>query len=195
MTANSPFDDADTAGLVAKPSAGDNAAPLSISGWSGLFEMPEAQAHAWNTLDLPAHLNAATGLPVHVAKDTVAACLAELVGGQGRQRPDFLYLFVDTFIGGGLVLDSQLHPGAHGNAGAVGSMPLTPPDLAGGSIRTQLLGAASLLNLQRLYEEAALDPDAARDARALQSPWWTMTERWLEQAASALAMEIGRAHV
>ena len=44
MTANSPFDDAETAGLpentglVAKPSAGDNAAPLSISEISALLK-------------------------------------------------------------------------------------------------------------------------------------------------------------
>ncbi|MFM2343102.1 MAG: hypothetical protein RLZZ592_2755 [Pseudomonadota bacterium] len=166
------------------------AAPLSLGGWSGLFDMPEAQARAWETLDLPAQLTAATGLAVHFAKDTVAACLAELVGGAGRQRPSFLYLFVDTFTGGGLVLGSQLHPGAHGNAGAVGSMPLARPDLAEGGVRAQLLGAASLLNLQRLYQDAGLDADAARDERALQTPWRPATQRWLAQAAPALAMAI-----
>ena len=31
----------------------------------------------------------------------------------------FLYIFVDTFIGGGLVLDSHLRGGINGNAGAV----------------------------------------------------------------------------
>ena len=38
MTASSPFDDADNAGLVAKGSAGDNAAPLSISEISALLK-------------------------------------------------------------------------------------------------------------------------------------------------------------
>ena len=36
----------------------------------------------------------------------------------------FLYIFVDTFIGGGLVIDSHLRDGLTGNAGAIGSMPL-----------------------------------------------------------------------
>ncbi|NRT56204.1 ROK family transcriptional regulator [Sphaerotilus uruguayifluvii] len=170
------------------------AAPLSIGGWTGLFGMPEAQARAWETLDLPGQLAGATGLPVHFAKDTVAACLAEMIGGEGRQRRSFLYFFVDTFIGGGLVLDSHLHPGAHGNAGAVGSMPLAVPMnlAAGGSggAGTQLLGAASLLNLQRLYETARLDPGAALDERALEPPWVAHTQAWLGNASRALAMAI-----
>ena len=164
------------------------AAPLSIGGWTGLFGMPEAQARTWETLDLAGHLATATGLPVHAAKDTVAASLAELVGGEGRHLRNFLYIFVDTFSGGGLVLDSRLHPGAHGNAGAIGSMPLAVP--GAGTASTQLLGAASLLNLQRLYETARIDPSAALDERALEPPWHPHTQAWLGHASRALAMAI-----
>ncbi len=45
--------------------------------------------------------------------------MAELVAGRGRDVKSFLYFFVDTFIGGGLVLDSHLRGGLNGNAGAV----------------------------------------------------------------------------
>ena len=78
-------------------------------------------------------------------------------------------MFVDTFIGGGLVLDSHLRAGLHGNAGAIGSMPLA---LAGGrpaSAPPQLLSVASLCNLERLYQAAGLDIGAVADARALQA--------------------------
>lgn len=64
------------------------------------------------------------GLPGSAAKDTAAAGVAELVAGRGRSVKSFLYVFVDTFIGGGLVIDSHLRAGLHGNAGAIGSMPL-----------------------------------------------------------------------
>jgi predicted NBD/HSP70 family sugar kinase len=50
-------------------------------------------------------------LPVLLMKDTAAACVAELVAGRGRSVKSFLYVFVDTFIGGGLVLDSHLRAG------------------------------------------------------------------------------------
>ena len=52
-----------------------------------------------------------TKLPVELVKDTAAACVAELVAGRGRSMRSFLYIFVDTFIGGGLVIDSHLHAG------------------------------------------------------------------------------------
>ena len=38
---------------------------------------------------------------------------------------DFLYFFLGSFLGGGLVLDGALYTGRTGNAGALGSMPIT----------------------------------------------------------------------
>ena len=123
-------------------------------------------------------------------KDTAAACVAELVAGRGRSLTSFLYVFVDTFIGGGLVIDSHLRAGRHGNAGAIGSLPLGtgtagPP--------AQLLHAASLVGLERAYAAAGLAPDAAADDRALQPPWQAVTCAWLPPAADAIALAIDSA--
>ena len=49
--------------------------------------------------------------------------VAELVAGRGRDLKSFLYIFVDTFVGGGLVINSHLHNGIHGNGGAVALCP------------------------------------------------------------------------
>ena len=100
------------------------AAPFLIGGWHRLLGLSEAQANAWNQMDLTAEVQGMTDLPVSFAKDTSAACVAELVAGCGRDLKSFLYLFVDTFVGGGLVINSHLHSGLHGNAGAVASVPL-----------------------------------------------------------------------
>src|SRR5205823_14399382 len=100
------------------------AAPLSLGGWQSLLGMPASIAQKWQRTDLRAEVAALTELPVELLKDTAAACVAELVAGRGRSVSSFLYLFVDTFIGGGLVVDSHLRAGLHGNAGAVGSLPL-----------------------------------------------------------------------
>jgi predicted NBD/HSP70 family sugar kinase len=77
----------------------------------------------WHGIDMRermAALGGVAGLPIEFVKDTAAACVAELVAGRGRSIRSFLYVFVDTFIGGGLVLDSHLFGGLTGNAGAVG---------------------------------------------------------------------------
>ena len=146
----------------------------------------------WNRLDIARQIETDTGLPVMFAKDTAAACVAELVAGRGRSIKSFLYLFVDTFIGGGLVIDSNLYAGLHGNAGAIGSLPVgvAAPD---GKMPAQLLSTASLLGLERLYEAAGLDPAAAYDERASQAPWAGHSALWVQQAATAIAMVVSSA--
>lgn len=171
------------------------AAPFNLGGWQTLLEMPDAVASRWPTTNLRAEVVALTDLPVTLIKDTAAACVAELVAGRGRSVPSFLYIFVDTFIGGGLVLDSRLHAGLHGNAGAIGSLPLALVGQAPGADGTppQLLNVASLANLEALYHQHGLDTGAAADARALQTPWLAHTQAWLQQAAAAMALAINGA--
>ncbi len=172
------------------------AAPLAMGGWQQLLGLPEAVARKWNHLDLALQVGRLTALPVTLIKDTAAACVAELVAGRGRSVSSFLYVFVDTFIGGGLVLDSHLRGGNTGNAGAVGSLPLrTAPQHSAApdseaAAPAQLLSVASLLTLERAYTAAGLDRAAVADARALQAPWLPHTQAWLAQAAAAIAQAV-----
>jgi len=171
------------------------AAPLSLGGWQQLLGVGPELAAKWHGIDIRERVTTLTGaraLPVAFAKDTAAACVAELVAGRGRSIRSFLYLFIDTFIGGGLVLDSQLRGGVHGNAGAVGSLPLGL-NRGEASAPDQLLSAASLWNLEALYERAGLDARAATEARALSEPWLPCTRAWLAQACPALALTVNSA--
>ena len=165
------------------------AAPFSLGGWQALLGFSAEVAQRWQTTDLRAEVERRTGLPVALLKDTAAACVAELVAGQGRSLPSFLYVFVDTFVGGGLVIDSQLRAGLHGNAGAIGSLSLgLAPKRA--AAPAQLLSVASLVALEARYRAAGLEMSAATDARALQTPWQAETQAWLQPAAAALALAI-----
>lgn len=163
------------------------AAPLAMEGWQQLLGFPSEVAQRWKAVDFCAEVARLTQLPVHAVKDTAAACLAELVRGRGRGMKSYLYLFMDTFIGGALVLDSQLHLGHSGNAGAVGSLPLWLASAPNAAAPAQLLSVASLLNLEQLYAAAGLDIGATLDERALQPPWAPLTEQWLGTAATAIA--------
>lgn len=169
------------------------AAPLSLGGWQELLGIAPEQAAKWAAIDIRERVSTMTDLPVEFVKDTAAACVAELVAGRGRSIRSFLYVFVDTFIGGGLVLDSHLRGGVHGNAGAVGSMPLGLGRSDARSRPPQLLSVASLFNLESLYLARGLDAGAAVDARALQPPWLAATEAWLRDAAPAIALTINSA--
>jgi predicted NBD/HSP70 family sugar kinase len=163
------------------------AAPFQLGGWHRMLGLTEAQSLAWNQIDLVAEVQALTDLPISFAKDTSAACVAELLQGKGRDIRSFLYLFLDTFVGGGLVLNSHLHRGVNGNAGAVASLPLQVATADMKELPPQLISQASLWDLEQRFREHALDPMAAYDARALQAPWLAYTREWIDRAALALA--------
>jgi predicted NBD/HSP70 family sugar kinase len=161
------------------------AAPFNLGGWHKMLGLPQTTADQWNQIDLSAQVQTMTDLPVSFAKDTSAACVAELVVGRGRDLKSFLYLFVDTFVGGGLVINSHLHAGVHGNAGAVASLPLQTAQ--GRQMPEQLISHASLWELEQRLTQAGLDPIAAYDDRAMTEPYVAQTEAWIVHAAAGLA--------
>jgi predicted NBD/HSP70 family sugar kinase len=161
------------------------AAPFNLGGWHKLLGLPPTVSDAWNHIDLCAQVQSFTDAPVSFTRDTAAACVAELVSGRGRDLKSFLYLFVDTFVGGGLVINSHLHNGVHGNAGAVASLPQQVS--SGKALPEQLLAHASLWELEQSYKEKGLDPTAAYDARAMESPYEPLTSAWIASASLALA--------
>lgn len=163
------------------------AAPLWLGGWRDFLGAPNSVMEAWNDIDIRCRIQTMTSLPVEFAKDTTAACVAELVAGQGRRLRNYLYLFIGTFIGGGLVIDGHLHPGSTGNAGAVGSLPLRSED---GKKPPQLLHKASGFVLEQLLKQHGHIAAAAHDKRALSPKLAALTTDWLKDACPALALTI-----
>ena len=161
------------------------AAPFNLGGWHKMLGLPQSVSDEWNRIDLSAQVQSFTDLPVSFAKDTSAACVAELVAGRGRDLKSFLYIFVDTFVGGGLVINSHLHNGMHGNGGAVASLPLQVAEP--GQVPQQLIARASLWELEQRFKAHGLDYTAAYDDRAVSAEYATHTQPWLDKAAHALA--------
>ena len=175
--------------LAARTVGAGLAAPFQLGGWHRTLGLSKAQSDVWTQMDLAAEVRARTDVPVGYARDTVAACVAELVTGRGHDLKSFLYVFVDTFVGGGLVINSHLHTGAHGNAGALASLPMQPA-AAGGGPAQQLIAEASLWELEQRLRSEGLDATAAYDDRALQGAYAAATHAWLASASLALAHAI-----
>lgn len=164
------------------------AAPLGMHQWADLMGAAAAPALArWEQVDLRAQVQAMTDLPVVFARDTVAACTAELLQGHGTQWSHFLYVFMGTFVGGGLVLSGHLVPGQRGNAGAIGSMPM---GLAGQADPAQLLELASGWQLECQLQSAGHNPLLVHEDRILDDALAPWVEPWLAQASNALAHTI-----
>ena len=165
-------------------------APLSLHKWADLMGGEAAQALArWEHIDLQAQVQQLTNLPVVFAKDTTAACVAELLQGQGRRIRSFLYVFVGTFIGGGLVMSGHIVNGERGNAGAIGSLPVglstersrMPP---------QLLQMASGWQLEQALMAAGHDPLLVHQEAIMHPTYEGLTQAWLVQASESLAMSV-----
>ncbi|MBF4769024.1 ROK family glucokinase [Nocardioides agariphilus] len=81
---------------------------------------------AWRDLDLRSELEARVSLPVVVENDANAAAWGEFRFGGGADVDDLLLVTVGTGVGGGVVLDGQLHRGAFGVGGEIGHMRVVP---------------------------------------------------------------------
>jgi predicted NBD/HSP70 family sugar kinase len=167
-------------------------APLAMHEWGDLMGKKAQKAMVdWENIDLVQEVQAMSALPVEFAKDTTAACVAELVQGLGRDVPNFLYVYVGTFVGGGLVMDGHIVNGPRGNAGAIGSMPIGLPPLgtrANANTPAQLLQLASGWQLEQALMAAGHDPLMVQQDAIMSPEFSAFTQPWLSQAAKALAM-------
>ena len=163
------------------------AMPFELWNWAEKIGASESEMADWRAFNFQAELAAATGLPVFVQNDATSACGAELVFGRGTELSDFVYFFVGTFIGGGIVLNNNLFVGPTGNAGAFGAFPTTQED---GSVST-LIDEASVYTLETRMREAGIDD----------SPLWTNHEDWhslgklLDEWIATTAHHLARAAV
>ena len=81
---------------------------------------------AWRDEPLRHDLEKRTGLHVVVENDANAAAWGEFAFGAGEDVADSLLVTVGTGVGGGIVLNGELHRGAFGVAAEIGHMRVVP---------------------------------------------------------------------
>ena len=167
------------------------AAPYEMWTWHEEIGAPKAEIDAWRDIDIRELLARDSDWPVYFANDITAACAAELIFGQGASYPDYLYIFIGSFIGGGLVLDGHLFPGRTSNAGALGSMPAPHSSGKDDAPGAQLVHVASIYVLERKLLAIGRSP-----AVLWQSPddWGddlgALLDEWIDEVAASLAISI-----
>jgi predicted NBD/HSP70 family sugar kinase len=140
------------------------ATPFELWNWAEQAGAPRDEMELWRGCDLRAELDAVCDMPVYLQNDATAACAAELVFGKHEGLTNYLYLYIGTFVGGGVVLNGSVYSGRTGNAGALGPLPVTGPD----GTPVQLLDRASIMLLERMLRDQGIDP----------SPLWNNPEDW-----------------
>lgn len=175
------------------------AMPFELWNWVEEVGAPAADMQAWQTIDVSQTLRQQLPFPVFIQNDATAACGAELTFGTGTDYADYVYFFIGSFIGGGVVLNNTLYAGRSGNAGALGSMPMgnTIPASSAQLRPAQLIDTASLFILERSLQQHGTDTSplwAAPKGWDIFSPvlddWILLTARSLAHAISSAACVI-----
>ena len=164
------------------------AAPFELWNWEAEAAAPREIMDQWRGFDIQAHLQTLVPMPVYLCNDATSACAAETFIGEGWHYSDFLYIFIGSFIGGGLVIGGNLFLGRTGNAGAIGPMPVAQIDDQGNLTHRQLIRSASIFVLEQKMLGAGLNP-----SRLWRSPedWGEIgpvLDEWIEAAAQDLAL-------
>ncbi len=162
------------------------AAPFELWNWADNVGAPQGEMDAWRDFDLRAEIQALTSYPVYLQNDATSACGAELMFGRGKAYTDYVYYFVGTFIGGGIVLNSSVFTGRTGTAGAIGPLPVRDEN---GKTR-QLIGVASIFMLENLLKERGIDPRPLWYSASGWTDWGEPLDRWISMSAEALAQAI-----
>lgn len=162
------------------------AAPFELWNWAEEVGAPEGAMEIWRKVDLQVEVQARMAHPVYLRNDATSACGAELVFGAGQRYPDFVYFYIGSFIGGGIVVNSSLFVGRTGTAGAIGPLPVRDKH---GQTR-QLLDIASIFVLENLLRERGLDPQPLWYAAEEWIDFGEPLEIWIQDTAAALAQAV-----
>jgi predicted NBD/HSP70 family sugar kinase len=162
------------------------ASPFQLWNWSAEIGAPERAMEAWRSFSIPEEIGRLSPVPVTLCNDATSACAAEFFFGEAWRQRDFLYFFLGSFVGGGLVLDGALYTGRTGNAAALGSMPIATRE-SGADATSQLIARASLYQLERRLVAAGRDPSSMWRTPETWVDFGEHLERWIDEAAFALA--------
>lgn len=117
----------------------------------------------WGRHGMLAELQAAFGLSLSVENDANLAALGERSFGWGSSADTFVYIWVGTGVGMGIVINGALYRGARGAAGEIGFLPFGLDEAVEepGKISDSYLG---------MFEEATSAEGIVRQARELGLP-------------------------
>jgi predicted NBD/HSP70 family sugar kinase len=162
------------------------AAPFELWSWAQEVGAPQTEMDRWRGVDLRHEIASRISYPVFLQNDATSACGAELVFGIGQNYPDFIYLFIGSFIGGGVVLNSALFSGRTGTAGAIGPLPVQGRD----GKTVQLLKIASIFVLEDMLREHGVDPRPLWFSPDDWIDFGEPLEKWIQNTAAALAQAV-----
>ncbi len=143
----------------------------------------------WQELPVAAGLEARLGLPVHVENESNLAALGEDGPGAAVGIDDFVCVFGEVGVGGGIVLGGRLFRGSHGFGGEFGHISVDPN---GALCACGSRGCVETLVGQESIARAAGLPPVAGRSRSLTDELVRLAEAGVPEVVEALD-DAGRA--
>ncbi len=161
------------------------AMPFELWSWTAEFGAPKDEMETWRDFDAVNALGAIVPWEIIIENDATSACRAELVFGSHADKQDWIYFFIGTFIGGGVVLNGSVFPGRRGNAGGFG--PMRVPVQEGGN---RLVDHASLVSLEHSLAKAGESPFLLYEQQDDWNQFEPFVGHWISHAGRNLAHAI-----
>lgn len=165
------------------------AQPFELENWNEIVGAPEGTLESWRDFDLRLEIEKIINFPTYFLNDASSACLAEISQTSANSETTFFYIYIGTFVGGGIAINGKLFEGSSGNAGAIASLPLTCSDRYQGSSSTQINHISSFNSLDLWASEQGYSPDVFT-TNPLTPDVETEFAKWCDNAANGLAMAI-----
>lgn len=161
------------------------AAPSGIGSPASLLKPPPGQTELWTGLDIAKAASDATGLEVSLYNDGHAACWAQRVAYPAPRPLSFVFLVLDTFVGGGIVAENRLWEGPNGASASLGAMLVTGRD---GHMR-YVHEVASLFALEQRLAAEGMGLGTVREAPVAPAARQIL-DTWIIDTADALAQTL-----
>lgn len=131
----------------------------------------------WANINVESVLAEDLDLPVWVENDGNAAAIGESLFGVGRWAKDFVYLYVATGLGGGVIHKGELVRGVVGNAGEVAQ--LLPPSA---------YPHPNLELLRKLVCKHGVEVTTVSDLVSNFDPAWPGVDEWIMRVRDSLSL-------
>lgn len=95
---------------------------------SGEGEVLQAVNLGWGRKHIAKEMESLTGLPAKAANDANVAALGESWKGGAEGASQVVMATLGTGVGGGIIIDGKILPGAHGAAGEIGHANMKPDE-------------------------------------------------------------------
>ncbi len=149
---------------------------------------------AWSSVDFAEQLAASLDVPVFHENNGTAVALAELFCGHGRELDDFICVYVNSSISGGIVLDGDTRQGVRGQAGSMQAIPVPPAPWSspgdGAATGTTLFGRASGSALIGHLRANGIDIARVGELHAVMRSHEPLVSEWLQDCAESLVVPL-----